>query len=295
MPPLGGFFMENPMTDFSTALMRLWPQGDAKIQGLRAGMIAAAPVVFARYGLTTPLLVAHVAAQWSHECGAGLEMVENIHYTAERACQVWPSRFHSAADCYAKVGSFAGDLAFPVKLIDSVYGGRMGNRLGTHDGSTFIGRGLSQVTGREGYEKLGARVGLDLVNHPELIIAPEHALECGVTDFILCGCLPFAKADDVVGVTRRLNGGTVGLAERVQWLSKWKAALADTSVVLAPIAGPAPSTAPANPTGPRVAPPAAPKPVITPKPLAPSFTHPAKGSIGAAVASIFAALLNRKG
>jgi putative chitinase len=59
------------MTDFSTALTRLWPHGDDKIPGLRAGMIASAPAVFARYGITTPLLVAHVMAQGSHECGAG--------------------------------------------------------------------------------------------------------------------------------------------------------------------------------------------------------------------------------
>jgi putative chitinase len=170
-------------------------------------------------------VIAHAMAQFSHECGAGSAMIENINYTPERACQVWPSRFSSAADCLAKVKSFAGDPDFHTKLIDSAYGGRNGNRPNTHDGSFFIGRGLSQVTGRGNYEALGAKVGLDLVNSPDLVKDPAHALECGVADFVLCGCLPFAEADDVLNVTKRLNGGTTGLDERKAWLTRWKTAL----------------------------------------------------------------------
>ena len=129
-------------------------------------------------------------------------------------------------------------------MIDSVYGDRMGNHSGTHDGSTFIGRGLSQVTGRDGYTKLGAMIELDLIGHPELIVAPEHALECGVADFIICGCLPFAKNNDIVGVTRHLNGGQIGLAEREQWLAKWKAALGTSAPQAAPVARSVPLNSP---------------------------------------------------
>jgi putative chitinase len=203
----------------------MWPNGDSRVPGLVEGMVAAAPAVFAKYGLNSDLVVAHAMAQFSLECGAGTELVENINYTAKRACQVWPSRFSSEADCLAKVGSFAGDPGFPIKLIDNVYGGRNGNLPGTHDGSTFIGRGLSQVTGRGNYDALGTKIGLDLVNHPDLINAPANALECGVADFILCGCLPFAQADDVSGVTKHLNGGFTGLDERTLWLTRWKTTL----------------------------------------------------------------------
>jgi putative chitinase len=207
-------------------MQAMWPNGDNRVPGLLEGIVAAAPAVFAKYGLNSDLLIAHAMAQFSHECGAGSEMVENINYTAKRACQVWPSRFQSEADCLAKVGSFVGDPDFSTKLIDNVYGGRNGNRPGTHDGSTFIGRGLSQVTGRGNYDALGAKVGLDLVNRPDLVNAPTDALECGVADFIMCGCLPFAQGDDVSGVTRHLNGAFTGLQERTVWLSRWKAALA---------------------------------------------------------------------
>ncbi len=206
-------------------LQALWPHGDSKVAGLIAGIAAAAPTIFPKYGLNSDLVIAHAMAQFSHECGAGTEMTENIRYTAERACVVWPSRFSSPADCYRKVGSFAGDPNFPVKLIDNVYGNRMGNRPGTHDGSTFIGRGLSQVTGRDGYTKLGARTGLDLIGNPDLASAAGTALECGVADFVLCGCLPFAERDDIGGVTLHLNGGHIGLAERTAWLGRWKTAL----------------------------------------------------------------------
>jgi len=203
----------------------MWPSGNAKVPGLVEGIVGAAATVFPKYQLNSKLAVAHAMAQFSHECGAGAHMVENINYTAERACEVWPSRFSNAADCYTKVKSFAGDPSFHTKLLDCVYGGRNGNRADTHDGSTFIGRGLSQVTGRGNYQALGQKVGLDLVAHPELITNPAHALECGVADFVLCGCLHFAEADDVLNVTKRLNGGVVGLDERKGWLTKWKTAL----------------------------------------------------------------------
>ena len=105
-------------------------------------------------------------------------------------------------------------------------------RRGTHDGATFIGRGLSQVTGRGNYEALGAKVGLDLVNHPDLVKDPANALACGVADFILYGCLPFAQVDDVSGVTKHLNGGFVGLEERTLWLTRWKTALGSQNPAL---------------------------------------------------------------
>lgn len=206
-------------------MQTMWPHGNDKVPGLVEAIVAAAPSVFPKYGLANDLLIAHAMAQFSHECGAGHDMVENINYTPQRACEVWPSRYHSVADCLAKVGSFPGDTNFPLKLMDDAYGGRMGNRPGTHDGSRFIGRGLAQTTGREGYEKLGARVGLDLANSPELVTVQANALECGVADFVLCGCLPFAQADDVQGVTKHLNGGFIGLANRIAWLARWKTAL----------------------------------------------------------------------
>jgi putative chitinase len=80
--------------------------------------------------------------------------------------------------------------------------------------------------------------------------AEGTCINCAVSDFINCGCLPYAKADDVVGVTRRLNGGTIGLAERKVWLAKWKRALADTAatpvIASPPLAPEMPSAKPST-------------------------------------------------
>jgi putative chitinase len=230
-------------SSFGEVLSRLWPSGDAKVPGLRAGMIASAPQVFTKYGITTPVLAAHVMAQISHECGAGHEVVENLNYSAGRMMQVWPSRFPTMASAQPYAGN-------PRALANKVYNGRMGNAAGSDDGWNFRGRGAAQTTGREGYARLAKATGLDLVHHPDLVNDPQRFLECGVADFILCGCLPFAKADDVLNVTRRLNGGTVGLAQRRAWLAKWKAALGSAPIVLAPAPGartPAPASRKAAP------------------------------------------------
>jgi len=212
-------------SSFGEALLRLWPNGDRAVPGLRAGMIARAPAVFQQYGITTPLLAAHVMAQISHECGAGTEVIENLNYSAARLMQVWPSRFPSLASARPYANN-------PKALANKVYNGRMGNAVGSDDGWNFRGRGAVQTTGREGYQRLAVLTGLDVVNDPALVNDPRYFLACGVADFILCGCLPFAQADDIAGVTKRLNGGTIGLDARRQWLAQWKAALQSAPIVL---------------------------------------------------------------
>jgi putative chitinase len=225
---------------FINTLYNLWPNGDEKAPGLRDGIAASAPSVFAKYGIDSPLLVAHVMAQISHECGAGHDIVENLNYSAERMTQVWPSRFPtiSSAQPYAHN---------PKALANKVYNGRMGNRTGSDDGWNFRGRGASQTTGREGYERVKEKTGLDVVGNPDILIDPKYFLFCGVSDFINCGCLPYAKADDVLNVTKRLNGGTIGLNQRVEWLKRWKAALGS-----GPIDFSIPHAVPELPTAPEI-------------------------------------------
>lgn len=208
---------------FINTLYNLWPNGDIRIPGLRDGIAAAAPVVFPKYGITSNLLIAHVMAQGSLECGAGTEVEENLNYSAPRMTQVWPSRFPT-------VNSALPYAHNPRALANKVYNGRMGNATGSNDGYNNRGRGFSQTTGAEGYATLQAflakhGVALDLKNHPELINDPRYFLECGVADFIICGCLPWAQADNITQVTKHLNGGYTGLADRIVWLRRWKAAL----------------------------------------------------------------------
>ncbi len=203
---------------FINTLYNLWPSGDHVIPGLRDGIANAAPIVFPKYGIDSNLLIAHVMTQISLECGAGTEVVENLNYSAQRMTQVWPSRFPN-------IGSAIAYAHNPKALANKVYNGRMGNALNSNDGWWYRGRGATQTTGHDGYQALGAKVGLSLLDSPDLVNAPEHFLECGVVDFILCGCLPYAQADNVIMVTKRLNGGLTGLYDRRIWLSRWKAAL----------------------------------------------------------------------
>jgi putative chitinase len=208
---------------FINTLYNLWPSGDKLIPGLRDGIAAAAPTVFPKYGITSNLLIAHVMAQGSLECGAGLEVEENLSYSPQRMTQVWPSRFPTIASALPYTHN-------PRALANKVYNGRMGNALNSNDGWNFRGRGFTQTTGLEGYVKLmdflaKGGVKLDLVNHPELVNEPDHFLECGVADFILCGCLPWAQQNNIVKVTKHLNGGYVGLSERIAWLGRWNHAL----------------------------------------------------------------------
>lgn len=209
-------------------LQKHWPHGDKSVPGLMEGIVKSAPAVFEKYNITAQLVVAIMFGQFSEETGGGIDMVEDIRYTPARACQLWPSRYISVTQLYQRIGSFVGDPQFDIKLMNDCYGNRMGNRPHTSDGSTYIGRGLSQCTGRgqadppSGYIGVGIKTGLDVLNHPEILTAPATALECGVADFILCGCMPFAEKGDVLNVTKHLNGGTIGLIDRVHWTNIWK-------------------------------------------------------------------------
>lgn len=212
------------MTDLTLAMLQKhWPHGDQHVPGLIEGIVKAAPIVFPKYGLVTPSVQAHAIAQFSHESGAGQEMVENMNYSAQGLMNTWPSRFGPS-----RAAQYAHN---PQMIANAVYGGRMGNAPPpSDDGWRNRGRGLSQVTGEGGYAALDAflkkhGVDLDLLHNQDLVNDPDHALECGVADWIICGCLPHAIADDIVGETKALNGGLIGLAERRQWFAVWKAEL----------------------------------------------------------------------
>lgn len=202
---------------FDAALKSLWPRGDSKVPGLVEGMIATAPAVFDKYQVTTDSIVAIIMAQFSEESDGGLEMVENMNYSAARLLQVFPSHF-----TYAQAMAMQHN---PRLIADQAYGSRMGNHSGTDDGWNFRGQGLSQCTGRDAYVALGKSTGLDLVNHPEFLCDPEHALDCAVGDFVQCGCMPWAIKGNFTMVTQRLNGGQNGAGIRVHWWGLWKHAL----------------------------------------------------------------------
>jgi len=201
-------------------MQRMWPRGNQHIPGLLEGIVKSAPAVFEKYGVPdTPMVIAHMLGQFSEECGCGLEMIENDNFSAEGLLRTWPHHF---------TPSLAARAAHNPRMIcDIAYGGRMGNAPPpSDDGWRYAGKGLSQLTGKDNYIALAKVTGVDVVNHPELLTAPDTTFECGVADYVkLCGCLPYAEKDDTVGETEHLNGGLIGLQDRIYQINRWKAAL----------------------------------------------------------------------
>src|SRR5271166_2122328 len=100
-------------------MKKRWPHGDQHVRGLVEGLVRAAPRVFPRYGAESSLTIAHFMAQASEECNCGLEMLENMNYSAQRLREVFPTHFtRSMAVHYAHN---------PQMIAEVAYGGRMGN------------------------------------------------------------------------------------------------------------------------------------------------------------------------
>ncbi|WP_441252418.1 glycoside hydrolase family 19 protein [Tardiphaga sp. 71_E8_N1_1] len=166
-------------------------------------------------GITeTRTRLAYFVANIEHECGGFTipRLTENINYTHKRAAEIFPTRAgRTAAEVMARFGSAAG---WQRKMIDVVYGGRMGNRPGTSDGSTYIGRGGPQWTGRDGYSACEKRAGVPAVAVPESVAQLDLQPEICVAFWVWKNLNPKADAGDFNGLVRIWNGGTNGLADR---------------------------------------------------------------------------------
>jgi putative chitinase len=208
-------------------LLKLWPKAPpAKV----AGIARIADDALAEQGIDDPLVVAHLMAQISHENGGGTIVRENMRYRAPRIMEIFGVGRHSAKVTEAEAARLAGR---PAELAERVYGlgnPRKARELGNTqpgDGFRFRGGGDLQLTGGDAYRKFGAVAGVDLAADPDQIADPEISFRVAVAEFVALRCVEPAKRDDVRTVTRRVNGGTNGLAERQVWLRKWKAVLAD--------------------------------------------------------------------
>lgn len=153
-------------------------------------------------------------AQLGHESNGLTHREENLNYSAARLMEIWPSRFPTLdiAKQYERN---------PEKLANFVYGGRMGNT-NSGDGYRFRGRGYIQLTGRDAYREVGRIAGLNLENNPELAAKPENAIKIACSFWTWKNINPACDVSDFTAVTKKINGGTNGLNDRLQWLSKVK-------------------------------------------------------------------------
>lgn len=170
------------------------------------------PLVMEKFGCNTPLRLAHFLAQCSHESGNFKFVEENLNYSSDGLKKIFPKYFPSnLSESYARN---------PEKIASRVYGGRMGNGdESTKEGYKFRGRGYIQLTGKENYRKFGQFIGEDTIANPDLV-SKKYPLTSAAFFFNSNGL--WANCDKgfdevaVTGVTKRVNGGTIGLAHRLE-------------------------------------------------------------------------------
>jgi putative chitinase len=172
------------------------------------------------YEINTPLRLAHFLAQCAHESGGFRLMQENLNYSADGLNKIFPKYFKIAgrnAEEYAKK---------PAKIANLVYANRMGNGdSATGDGWNYCGRGLIQLTGKNNYSSLAETLEMTIDEAVEYIQTAGGALESAAWFWANNGCNELADTDDIVRVTKKVNGGTIGLEDRKEHLESFKEAL----------------------------------------------------------------------
>lgn len=170
-----------------------------------------------KYNINTKDRIASFVGQCQHESGNFRWLEENLNYSADALMRTWSSRFptRQIADEYARN---------PEKIANKVYGGRMGN---TEDGDgwKYRGRGIKQLTGKENYQRCGAGLGVDLVDDPDLLLEPKYACLSAGWFWNKHNLNQLADQKDYTTMTRRINGGVIGLADRIKKINECLQAL----------------------------------------------------------------------
>jgi putative chitinase len=198
------------------------PVGGLKLDKLKGhipdAVIAMIPDTAAKFQINTPLRLAHFLAQCGHESGGFRLTQENLNYSAKGLNGIFKKYFptEAAAAAYARN---------PQKIANKVYSNRMGN--GTEasgDGYKFRGRGYIQLTGKDNYTAFGKSIGEDMTANPDKV-ASTYALLSAAWFFSKNGLHKMADggATDAVvtSITKRVNGGTIGLADRIKHFKEY--------------------------------------------------------------------------
>jgi len=171
---------------------------------------------FAKYDISTPKRQAAFIGQCMHESGGFKFLKENLNYSAKALMATWPSRFPDidTAEKYEHQ---------PEKIAGKVYVGRMGNQT-EEDAKKYIGRGLIQLTGKENYANCGLGLGVDLLGNPDWLATPKYAALSAGWYWNKRGLNALADIGDIDGMTKKINGGSIGIADRkakIEMVSKY--------------------------------------------------------------------------
>jgi putative chitinase len=164
---------------------------------------------FQRWVIDTPIRQAAFIGQCGHECNNFKTLEEGLSYAADRLVKVWPKRFPTleSAQPYGRN---------PKALANKVYANRMGNRdEASGDGYRFRGSGWLQLTGHDNFYHAGKACGVDFVMNPDLVRTPKYAAMTAGWFWSTHNCNAKADVQDWRGLTKIINGGDLGLQERI--------------------------------------------------------------------------------
>jgi putative chitinase len=186
-------------------------------------VIAQIPETVAKFGIDTPLRLAHFLAQCGHESGGFRLTKENLNYSAKGLKGIFAKYFKEAglAESYERK---------PEKIANRVYGGRMGNGPeSSGDGSKYCGRGYIQLTGKDNYVAFGKSINEDMTLNPEKV-STHYPLLSAAWFFTKNGLHKLADGGAteavVTQITKRVNGGTIGLPDRIKHFKEYYSLLA---------------------------------------------------------------------
>lgn len=168
---------------------------------------------FQRFNILTPIQQASFIGQCGHECGNFRILEENLNYRAETLMKLWKARFPTIeiANEYARN---------PKKIANKVYANRMGNRdEASGDGYRFRGRGCIQLTGHANYFHAGQACGEDFVMQPDLVATPRYAAMTAGWFWDTHKLNQYADRQDFLMMTKKINGGTIGLDDRIKHIN----------------------------------------------------------------------------
>ena len=192
-----------------------------KLQNLKGhvpdAVIAQIPDTAKKFNITNPLRLAHFLAQCGHESGGFKSVSENLNYSADGLKKIFGKYFPgNLNESYAKQ---------PEKIASRVYGSRMGNGdESTGEGFKFRGRGYIQLTGKQNYTNFAKFIGEDTVSNPDLV-ATKYPLASAAFFFdsnkLWSICDKGSDVATVTAVTKRVNGGTIGLPDRIKHFNEY--------------------------------------------------------------------------
>lgn len=185
-------------TGLSASMARLWAEHLTTAMG--------------RFGIDTPRRQAQFLAQVGHESGGFSRLEENLNYDAAGLARTWPGRFSSGTGPNELARTIARQ---PERIAKAAYGLRMGNNA-TTDGWTYRGRGLIQLTGKANYQAAASALGAPLVEQPDRVADRDMAALTAAWFWSKNGLNKPADLGDTKAVTRKINGGLTGLADRLQ-------------------------------------------------------------------------------